>query len=1675
MIKQAALKYDIARLDNEFSNGFRGVKQIPENYALMFEWSGPMVMDRCHVPLNAAFLNDDNEIIDILKMLPEPDTYVPEQFYQSEKPYSKVLEVEDGWFDKNGWGVGDRLHIDADNITLVDSGRPRDIPLSVLSPPKPTLEPSMWDIGNAQPALKPHIKRELLTRLFDGLKRNGFDNPSKWITDVFIVGSATTNQFDDNSDIDVGFTVDRDKFVRTESRFSKLDRASVDQVIKRAIIDQINDKYLFDTKHPVNYYYNEPTEKDAFDSLYDLMQDAWEAGPNFTPLDFNPDVEFADEWADAQKLAESFDISIGKLRRNATDAADLMDRLQESGSGKGRLVKLILKHIASIERDMRDITKQHKDVWEARKLAFSRDPDELRKLWIRGKNFTPENIRYKLLEKWKYTKLLHELEKIWAGENSVKPKIFSIANLFKLSSRFFTKRAQVEDTSALVDKVVSAIISDNPEDLPAVLAIPGAQAIYDSINSGQPLVITDDYSDKDAATPLPTAVTMLSSDLINSIRLSLPPADYLDDTPAEDNDALFNVVSAYISPLLQLTTAKPRKKGGGKSSKRAKSNSGTDGAADAAARAAAELDKLAESAKEDARDAYVAAIHASINELFDWDAISVPDDAPKSSEIRKSEDYTRLRECLKILSEATVSIRDPNDSSKLISVPMLSQRFAQLAGVIADQSLAVWTPKIAYKVYESIGANSVWVEYLKTEAGIDFSKDVQAPTLTSDNAPIHLDAISAPRVITRFSYSDTGGAAMLTGVFTPQQERAAEKRGIFLEHISRQEGAEDKQGVSPEYQYYMLVRFRVDTPSKQAIQFLEFLKFITANGFDSSDEIQDAINDTAARLFDTQDPVIDQHGLPVDFSPTEVIDDSPVWFSALGSSRTQAKIAMSGATRPTIEVDKAPGLGDRYTPRPYQQAYQQYDLTHAPAVLNTDDAGLGKTLEIISALTLHADAFPCLVFAPPSLTEQWRNEIRDYFGGAIDVFLWQDDAVVTLRNDDSGVVAVLKPKSGKNEKDKTPLEVTLNSRVVVIVSAHAQAVRKRGEVISGLDALKFWKSVIVDEADLLKNTDQAAVGPLIIPIIKSKNVKYRRLMTATPITLTPKDAIAYIDALGFLDKFGGRENFMDNFCGTEGGAGRPSATNLPIFYAMARSMFAVHRPWSSVCDQIKGGKFVKETHNLYEMDFTSPKYADSYAKYRRLIDDNYDECLPIFQAEWDSLSEKDRSKHNDNFDSYVRTRLDTRGNWGPNKLREAVGIAKVPHIVKYIESSIPAQNATLTGQKVIYFAEHVRVIEELKRVLGESGTINQDILSIYGAVDPSERKSIIDDFEDKDKLFDHLVLSYRSAGVGLNIPSASVVVLVELPWTWSRIKQGFSRAIRASDKVSGVNVIWCVAKGTIDDRLLNTIEDRKSILEVSQRGTSSGIDYLPVIDPEEIANIYDISLSKEGMFKLSQHDDIEQAAVVANSMGASCTISGSLGDDEWTGSGFRINDSDVLTCAHNIVSSNRPPYDSNTQLSVRFSLGEELPAKPVFINYDLDLAILELPGLSAYNKAGEPLLLGDSDALDEGDEIYAVGSPEGIDKLVTAGIVSSDFRTVSELDAPVFFTDIELHPGSSGGPVCNTRGDVIGIARGTLSYAEDEDSGMWDNLNYVIPINVAKDWLSNKSIDFRQEAKIGIS
>jgi serine protease Do len=141
------------------------------------------------------------------------------------------------------------------------------------------------------------------------------------------------------------------------------------------------------------------------------------------------------------------------------------------------------------------------------------------------------------------------------------------------------------------------------------------------------------------------------------------------------------------------------------------------------------------------------------------------------------------------------------------------------------------------------------------------------------------------------------------------------------------------------------------------------------------------------------------------------------------------------------------------------------------------------------------------------------------------------------------------------------------------------------------------------------------------------------------------------------------------------------------------------------------------------------------------------------------------------------------------------------------------------------------------------------------------------------------------------------------------------------------------------------------------------------------------------------------------------------------------------------------------EIEVQLSDGRSTEAQKIASDPLTDIAVLkiEMDGLT-------PLALGDSDRVQVGDLVFAVGNPFGLQGTVTNGIISAtERRPVGGAQFELLQTTAEVNPGNSGGPLVNIRGEIIGINMAIATAGDPERGAGWQGIGFAIPSNIVRD------------------
>ena len=211
------------------------------------------------------------------------------------------------------------------------------------------------------------------------------------------------------------------------------------------------------------------------------------------------------------------------------------------------------------------------------------------------------------------------------------------------------------------------------------------------------------------------------------------------------------------------------------------------------------------------------------------------------------------------------------------------------------------------------------------------------------------------------------------------------------------------------------------------------------------------------------------------------------------------------------------------------------------------------------------------------------------------------------------------------------------------------------------------------------------------------------------------------------------------------------------------------------------------------------------------------------------------------------------------------------------------------------------------------------------------------------------------------------------------------------------------------------------------------------------------------------HTVLTPEEIYAANLGAAVGVNGDVTTNAWgytvrnavSGSGFVISSN----ATSSYIVTNYHVINNVQDIKVFFSNGDSYDATLVGGAEDNDIAVLRIEVGNL-----QTVTLGDSDALNVGENVYAIGNPLGeLTFTFTGGYVSAKDRSVTMSDGTVMNmlqTDTAINNGNSGGPLFNEYGQVIGIVSAKLSSSSSSEASV-EGLGFAIPINDVRDMITS--------------
>ena len=440
---------------------------------------------------------------------------------------------------------------------------------------------------------------------------------------------------------------------------------------------------------------------------------------------------------------------------------------------------------------------------------------------------------------------------------------------------------------------------------------------------------------------------------------------------------------------------------------------------------------------------------------------------------------------------------------------------------------------------------------------------------------------------------------------------------------------------------------------------------------------------------------------------------------------------------------------------PYQEEGAMH-LAFGRRAMLADDMGLGKTIQAIAASALlkeMRDIQTAVVICPASLKHQWAREIRRFTSLSVTVVEGNLEARRDLYRD-SSFFKIINYELVRFDMD--------------------ELLKLRPDLI------------ILDEAQRIKNWRAKTAM-----MVKSLPSRYAFVLTGTPLENRIDELYSIFQ---FLDPriLGPLWHFNDRFYELEK---RESGTYKVLGYKNIDELRALIKPYVLRRTRDEVLKDLPErVDNNFFVEMTDPQW----------------EAYKVFQETVAQLLSKSKRRpltpkeHEILLMSLIKMRLICNAlalhdkEIAPNDREKTA-----PKLTEFEE--ILTESIASNGHKAVVFSQWANMLALTEPILERIGL---GYVKLTGAVPSAKRGALIEKFFDDPNC--RVFLSTDAGGVGLNLQAASLVINLDLPWNPAVLEQRIARAHRHGQK-SSVQVINLVAKGTIEERMLDTLSAKKNV------------------------------------------------------------------------------------------------------------------------------------------------------------------------------------------------------------------------------------------------------------------------
>jgi SWI/SNF-related matrix-associated actin-dependent regulator 1 of chromatin subfamily A len=498
---------------------------------------------------------------------------------------------------------------------------------------------------------------------------------------------------------------------------------------------------------------------------------------------------------------------------------------------------------------------------------------------------------------------------------------------------------------------------------------------------------------------------------------------------------------------------------------------------------------------------------------------------------------------------------------------------------------------------------------------------------------------------------------------------------------------------------------------------------------------------------------------------------------------TEMLVRLSEENEKSIEASKAKsadlyieGLGGEL--KPFQRAGVSYALAKRRTFI-ADVMGLGKTVEALATIQA-ADSFPAVVVCPASLKLNWKRETERWLPG-------RSVAVVNGSPIDYENYDVLVVNYDILSKHLTSQKSRVRGREKLVVA--------RGQgLLSGNP-----RTIVLDESHYCKNY-KAKRTQLVQAMCE--DIPYVLALTGTPTMNRPAELLSQLNIMDRLSDFGGFWHFAKRYCGAYNnrwGLDLSGATNLDELNNKLRATCFIRRTKEEVLKELP-----PKMRTYIPMPITNRKEYEkaeedicSWIAGRASQDEEFLESIS-------QLPPAEQAKR-------TQERMDTAEAKAAQAehlvrieaLKQLAAAGKMEAVKEWIESFLE------TGEKLVVFATHHAVIDELVKLYPETPVITGD-------TPLAKRQEAVDSFQ-RDTKTALLFANIRAGGVGITLTAASNVAFIELDWTPAAHDQAEDRCHRIGQQ-DNVTAWYLLGEKTIDEDIHDLIEKKRKIVDAVTEG-----------------------------------------------------------------------------------------------------------------------------------------------------------------------------------------------------------------------------------------------------------------